>query len=394
MSGKRAILLTGVLLLLIPLVCVSQTAESEAQQIAEHQRKAEQYLREKKPLLAIPELKAVAALDPGNVEVRANLGVLLFFQGQYAEAIPQLKAAIGAKPDLWKIRSLLGIAERRTGDEQQGRSDLEAAFPHLEEEKLKIDVGRNMIESYASSDDFDKASDTIALLLKIEPTDPSLLYISYRIHSQMAVAAMLELGLVAPDSAQTHQAMAHELQRDRDLTATIANLRQALALDPTLPGIHFELAEALHASDDKTLRAEAESQYKLAVETNPNDTKAASRLGDIEVEKGNLDAGAAEYRRALKLQPNSADAAIGLANVLFEQGKTEEAESLLEKVEATDPTNVLAHYRLSAVYRKLKRPEEMKRELELYQRYKNEREKLQKVYQQMHVTPPQNDAEK
>jgi cytochrome c-type biogenesis protein CcmH/NrfG len=107
---------------------------------------------------------------------------------------------------------------------------------------------------------------------------------------------------VAPDSAQTHQAMADELQRDRDLTGTIANLRKALALDPTLPGIHFELAEALHASDNPQLRAEAEQQYRLAVEANRSDPKAAARLGDIEVEKGDPDAAATDYRKALELR--------------------------------------------------------------------------------------------
>jgi cytochrome c-type biogenesis protein CcmH/NrfG len=152
----------------------------------------------------------------------------------------------------------------------------------------------------------------------------------------MAVAAMLELGLVAPGSAQTHQAMAHELQRDRDLTGTIANLCKALALDPTLPGIHFELAEALHASDNPQLRAEAEQQYRLAVEAKPSDPKVAVGLGHIEVEKGDPDADATDYRKALELQPGFADAAIGLANVFSEKGDQADAIPLLEQVEAAD----------------------------------------------------------
>jgi tetratricopeptide (TPR) repeat protein len=369
----------------------SSTRESE---LAHHLQLSQQYLAEHEPAKAIPELRAVLVLDPSDTEARANLGVLLFFAGQYAEAIPELKAAVSEKNDLWKIRSLLGIAERRTGDEQAGRRDLEASFPHIEDEKLKVNVGRDLVESYASTDELDKASDMIGALLKLEPTNPALLYTSYRIHTDMANTAMLELGLVAPDSPQTHQAMAHELQRDHDNAGTIANLRKALALDPSLPGAHFELAEALHASDDQHLRAEAEAQYKLAVETNPSDPKAAARLGDIEVEQGQLDAAAEEYRLALKLQPSSADAALGLANVLVQQNKPAEALPLLEQVEAADPSNVLAHFRLSTVYRKLNRPDDVKRELELYTRYKAEREKLKAVYQQMRVISAQPDGGK
>jgi tetratricopeptide (TPR) repeat protein len=129
-------------------------------------------LSHKNPELAAKEFAAVLAIDPHNLDAQANLGVLLFFQGQYADAIPQLKAAVEMKADLWKIRSLLGMAERRTGDDKEGRGDLEAAYPHLDEEKLKIEVGRELIESYASTDDPDKAAQIIAALLKTRTYEP------------------------------------------------------------------------------------------------------------------------------------------------------------------------------------------------------------------------------
>ena len=102
--------------------------------IAAHRAKAQQYLSDKQPKLAIAELQAVAALDPSDAEARANLGVLEFFAGQYGAAEPQLKFAVAAKPDLWRIRALLGIAERRVGDGPAGRADLEETLPHLEDE--------------------------------------------------------------------------------------------------------------------------------------------------------------------------------------------------------------------------------------------------------------------
>jgi len=361
-------------------LCLSQTPPTKQAELASHLQKAQTYLHQNRPDLAIPELQSALALDPDNVEIRGNLGVLLFFQGKYDKALPLLQATVAMKPGLWKIQSLLGIAERKTGDDHQGRIDLEAAFPHLEEPKLKTDVGLALIESYTSTDDLDKASDLIAELLRLKPTDPALLYAAYRIHSEMMAEDLLSLSLAAPDSAQLHQAIAHELQRTHDLTGTIRNLRAALALNPNLPGIHFELAEALHASDDQRLHAEALQQYKLAVLTNPSDPKAATRLGDIEVESGDLDAGEKDYDRALKLQPNSADAKIGMANVLTEKGDPAAAAPLLEQVLAADPSNYLAHFRLSAVYRKLRRPDDVKRELDAYTKYKDMHEKLTTIY--------------
>jgi len=379
MYPKLRSLSTGLVLLLSAAVCLAQTAPGQ-QELSSHLQKAQTYLHQNRPALAIPELQAVVALDPHNLDARANLGVLLFFQGKYDQALPLLQAVIASNPALWKIQSLLGIAERKTGDDHQGRIDLETAFPHIDETKLKIDVGLQLIESYTATGDLDKASTLIAQLLAIKPTDPELLYAAYRTHSNMMAEDLLSLSLAAPDSAQLHQAIAHELQRTHDLEGTIRNLRQALALDPNLPGIHFELAEALHASDDQRLHAEAVQQYKLAVLTNPTDPKAATRLGDIEVEMGDLDAGEKNYQQALKLQPNSADAKIGMANVLTERGDPAAAAPLLEQVIAADPSNYLAHFRLSTVYRKLHRPEDVKRELDAYTKYKDMHEKLTSIY--------------
>ena len=379
MYPKLRSLSTGLVLLLSVTVCFPQTA-SKQQELSSHLQKVQTYLHQNRPDLAIPELQAALAIDPSNLEVRANLGVLLFFQGKYDQALPLLQAVVAANPDLWKIQSLLGIAESKTGNDHQGRIDLETAFPHIEETKLKVDVGLQLIESYTATGEFDKASTLIAQLLALKPTDPELLYASYQIHSNMMAEDLLSLSLAAPDSAQLHQAIAHELQRTHDLEGTIRNLRQALALDPKLPGIHFELAEALHASDDQRLHAEAVEQYKLAVLTNPTDPKAATRLGDIEVEMGNLDAGEKDYQQALKLQPNSPDAKIGMANVLTERGDPAAAAPLLEQVIAADPSNYLAHFRLSTVYRKLHRPEDVKRELDAYTKYKDMHEKLTSIY--------------
>jgi len=390
MYPKLRTLSTGLALLLSAALCFSQAPPNQ-QELTSHLQKAQAYEHQNRPDLAIPELQAALVIDPSNLQARANLGVLLFFQGKYDQALPLLQAVVASNPDLWKIQSLLGIAERKTGDDHQGRIDLETAFPHIEETKLKIDVGLQLIESYTSTGEFDKASTLITQLLALKPTDPELLYAAYRIHSNMMAEDLLSLSLAAPDSAQLHQAIAHELQRTHDLEGTIRNLRQALALDPKLPGIHFELAEALHASDDQRLHTEAVDQYKLAVKTNPTDPKAATRLGDIEVEMGNLDAGEKDYQQALKLQPNSADAKIGMANVLTERGDPAAAAPLLEQVIAADPSNYLAHFRLSTVYRKLHRPDDVKRELDAYTKYKDMHEKLTSIYKTLD-TPDKTPA--
>jgi Tfp pilus assembly protein PilF len=90
---------------------------------------------------------------------------------------------------------------------------------------------------------------------------------------------------------------------------------------------------------------------------------------------------------------NNADAALGLARVYSEKNENEKALPLLQQVLTADPSNVLAHFRLSALYRKMRRPDDAKRELAEYQKYKEMKDGLQKVYSAMRIQAPQNAAD-
>ena len=350
-----------------------------------HQQRAHQLLAEKKPELAAKEFAAVLATDPRNLDAQANLGVLLYFQNKYSEAEPHLRAALEQQPGLTKIQALLGMCERRLGKDDVARSDLEAVVGQLDDAGVRMEVGLELIEIDTASHDLARAATVVETLRQKSPTDPRVLYAAYRIYTDLAGEALLGLSVAAPESGQMYQAIAHELVRQRDMNGAITDFRKALAADPHLPGIHFELAEALHASDDVRLRAEAEEQYKLAVAANPSDEKAMTRLGDIGVERGDLDGAANSYKQALVIAPNDADALIGLSRVYTEKNDAQSAAPLLEQVVKTDASNVQAHYRLSVVYRKLKRPEEAKHELEEYQKYKAMKEKLRAIYKNLRL---------
>src|SRR5258707_13136420 len=92
---------------------------------------------------------------------------------------------------------------------------------------------------------------------------------------------MLSLSLVAPTSARMHQVMAHELEKHGDDEEAIRNYREALKLDPKLPGLHFELAEMLNASSVAAEQQEAEGEYKGALSVKQFEERAEFRLGDI-----------------------------------------------------------------------------------------------------------------
>ena len=219
MRTKCVVVFCCVVLVVGLLQALPQSDSGRREQIDSHNRKAAEFLKENKPELAAREFKAIVALDPSNVDARGNLGVMLFFQGSYVNAIPQLRAALKLKPTLWKIQALLGIAETRTGDIEAGRHDLEQAFPKVQEEKIRIQTGMELIEIYSGTRELDKAGAIVRVLRKLDPTNEAVLYTAYRIYSDLATESILSLSVVDPNSARMHQAMAHELaKRIRELS--------------------------------------------------------------------------------------------------------------------------------------------------------------------------------
>jgi tetratricopeptide (TPR) repeat protein len=363
------------------------------EEIGQHERLAQQYLREQRPDLAVPELKKVVGLDPNNVEARANLGVLLFFRSDYADAVPQLQAAINLQPSLWKVRSLLGLAEEHTADLADARKDLEAAFPMIEERKLKIEVGLDLVGLYTASSELDKAAALVSQLKTAYPDAPEVLYAAYRTYADLSGESMLALSLVAPDSAQMHQLLAHEETREGNTNGAIAQYRKAIAIDPHLPGVHFELAELLHTSQDPAVKQEAEKEYRAAVQENPQDEKAIWALAEIAETKGDTQQAYDDYSKAVALQPGDANAKLGLAKLLIQMDQLDKALALLEASAQLEPTNATVHYRLATLYRKMGRVDDARREVELYQKFKGMKDKLRAVYKEMLIQPDEIRAD-
>lgn len=358
-------------------------------EIQQHLARAHQYLEEKQPTLAIPEFAAIVAADPSNLDAQANLGVLLYFTGQPQQAEPHLRAALAIDPKEAKLQVLLGSCEQRNGELDAARKDLSAALPNVQDPKVRKQAGLEIVEIDTALSDLPAATGVVNQLKAEFSTDPEVLFAAYRVYTDLASESLLDLSVVAPNSAQMHQAMAHELIRQGDNEGAIANMRAALKLNPNLPGGHYELAEMLHASSQAAEKAEAEQEYKLAVAQRPHDPAALTRLADIAGDKDDHATAIDLYKQALAAQPDYIDASIGLAYQLTETGHPDQALPLLLEATKADPTNVLAHYRLSAVYRRLHRIADAKREVAEYERLKAEKQKLQTIYDTLRLNSPQ-----
>jgi tetratricopeptide (TPR) repeat protein len=384
MRNKAVPVLLWEVLVLGLLSAFTQSNSTPTQQIESHNRQAAEYLKQNRPDLAVPEFQAILALDPNNVDAHGNLGTVLFFQGNYADAIPQLRAALKLRPTLWKTQALLGTGEKRTGDLEAARRDLDKAFPNLTQEKIQIETGMELIELYSATGDLDKAGATVTTLRKVAPTNEAILYSAYRIYSDLADESLLSLSVVDPNSARMNQALAHELAKRGNSKEAIERYRAALKIDPGLPGIHFELAEMLRTLSTPEGLQEAESEYKAALQANPLDEQSECRLGDIAAQAHDDKAAYELYSKALQLKPNDPEANIGMAKVLMSMNQPEKAEQLLHHALELDPTSAVAHFRLGTIYRQTGRTAEAKNELDEYKKYREMKDKLRGIYQDLH----------
>ncbi len=379
--------------LAVPVLAAQAPAGSVPKSAEDHLSQAKRYVAEQKTDLAIAELKQVVALNPGNIEARGNLGVLLYFHGDYAEAVPELRATVQAQPDLWKIRALLGMAEDRTGDQQTARDDLEAAFPHLADEKVRGDAGEMLVDLYSNAGDLEKAASIVSALLASRPADPALLYLSYRIHSDLANRAILTMAISDSGSAEIHQAMARELAKQGNTAQAIVDYREAIRINPKLPGVHTELGDLLFHSMDVKLQASAAPEFQAALDANPKDEKAELAMGVLAARGGDLNTAYADDSRALQLDPNDSDACTELAKILIQMSKEDEARLLLERAIQIDSGNYVAHFRLGTLYRHQGKTDEAKQQVELYLRYKQMHERLEKVIHDMRADPGEATAD-
>ncbi len=132
--------------------------------------------------------------------------------------MPHLNCALLRRggPGLWHVQVLLATCERQAGDLPAARNDFETAFPHLEDKKVILQAGMELIDLYTATGDLDKAAVVVERLRGQDPANVRVLYTAYRIYTQLAGQAMLGLSMADPDSAEMHQMVAHETLRYGD----------------------------------------------------------------------------------------------------------------------------------------------------------------------------------
>jgi len=373
-------------------VTPEQAGASRAPGIHDHLRKAAEYLKAKDPNSAVKELEAVLALDPKNAEANANLGVVAFLQSDYRRASLYLRIALATDPSLTKTQALLGICERKLG-QPSAQALLEKSFPRVKEKDLRIRVGMELANIYTQQGNLDRTASVMRSLVDLDPDNVDILYMAQRVYADLADDTLNKLAILAPGSARMQQAIAERLVNEGDLKGAAEHFRKALEMDPRLPGVHYELAEAIlgPAPSDSKVQDEAGKELEAAVKFDGDSAKVECGFARIAEKRSDLGSAYTHYSRAFSLNPGEPEAQIGLGRLLAGMDKPQEAVTYLRMAVQSDPLNEQAHYRLATECRILRLKDESEKELRLFREIKQAKENLKVLYRQMNKKPPKQE---
>jgi tetratricopeptide (TPR) repeat protein len=390
---SRPLMLAVMLLTSTLAVMAAQTGASHAAEIHDHLRKAAEYLKANDPNAAVKEFDAVLALDPRNAEAYANLGVIAFFQRDYQKASPYLRKALTIDPSLTKTQALLGICQKRLGD-PAARGLLEKSFSKLKDKPLRLQVGLELADLYDQQGDPGATASVMRSVVDLDPDNVEVLFMAERVYSELADDTLNKLAVLAPGSARMQQVIAEHSVNGGNLKGAIEHYRKALEIDPRLPGVRYELAQAILESSpgDSSAQAGAEKELATALATEGDSTKVECELGRIALLRSDLEGAHEHYRRAFALDPKDGSAQLGMGQVLMSLEKPQDARKYLEMAIQSDPLNGEARYRLALAYKRLEMPDQAQQQMHLFEEIKKTKDQVKVLYRQMNKeTKPDND---
>jgi tetratricopeptide (TPR) repeat protein len=382
---------TAILLLVSAFSLASARGQSSATSSTEvqiHFKRALDALKAGAPATATKEFLKVLALDPRNAEAYADLGVVASLQGNYSQASEYLTKALAIDPSLVRAQALLGICEVKLGD-SSAQILLERSFSKVQDRSLRTQVGMALAGLYYRQGALGRAASVAQILVDLNPDNLDVLFMAQRIYNDLAYETMNKLAILAPGSAQMQQVIADRLVNAGDLQDAIKHYRKALAVDPYLAGVHFELGEAILqlAPYNTQNQAAAQQEFETAERTEGDNASIECQLGEIALRQSNLTDAYAHYHSALRMDPGSVQANLGLGKVLMRGGKLREAIPYLKMAVRIDPLNTDAHYQLGEAYERLKLPEEAKKEFQLFQDIKRTKDRVKALYNEMTGRP-------
>ncbi len=309
---------------------------------------------------ALAEFQKAAQLQPDFTAAWVDLGMVYMGQHDYAGAIAPLKRAVALDANIAAAQEMLGYALYAQGYAAE-------ALPYLQRAGNDGMLGLAQLQT----GDLVNAIAHLQAGLVQHPNDPELLSAMARATGVLSRETKDTLLQTHPESAEAHLALAADYQALQKSAEAEAEYRKALDIQPALPGAHLDLGDLYQSSRQWQ---KAEQEFRAEARLRPGSAEAAYRLGNALLQNGNVPAAVTELRRADTLQPDMPETLYALGKAEALDGKSAAAEKDWNRLLGLEKDTDLAqktHFELATLYRKSGKPAQAEQEMKAFQAIKN-----------------------
>jgi tetratricopeptide (TPR) repeat protein len=146
-----------------------------------------------------------------------------------------------------------------------------------------------------------------------------------------------------------HRRLAEALRRQGKEDEAVAELREAIRLDPKSARAHNDLAFILENNQGQMQEALAEYQEAVRIDRDLIDVHNGMAISLAR--QGRLPEAVAEFREMIRIDPDSAQAYFNLASALADMDEDSGAAAALREVIRINPNHYNAHYNLGEMFR-------------------------------------------
>ena len=228
------------------------------------------------------EYKRVLALDPDLVEARVNLGLTYHALGEYQLAILELERALQTQPNLFPGNLFLGIEYAKLGPTSKAVPFLRRA---LQTKPSDLEARSALARCLLSQGDYRGAAEQLRTLFTLEPDKQQAWYSLGHSYLEMVTSLIKGKAVRNGRSAWTKR-LAGDLQAEgggMSLNDAVSSYRQALAVEPSQPGLHAQLGR-VYLRESKV--EAAEQQFRSELELDSLNEEALIGLAEVNLAKG------------------------------------------------------------------------------------------------------------
>jgi tetratricopeptide (TPR) repeat protein/HEAT repeat protein len=337
------------------------------------------------------EHRALVALEPTSLFVKAELGHELYARGEYERAVAELKevvaAAAGDNRALAPALKDLGQAQAKAHDPEAQKTLERALSLTSGESALRTEIYAIITEIYRADQ---RLPELVAKLEAEHPSDFARLALLASLYEETgdspnAIETYKRALAINPRQIDLRLRMIRLLQANGDLEKAIAEYEGLIRTAPDNPQFVFEECEALLQRGDRTralklvsdLEARAgtdeevlsrvadfyarigDSARSLKVlerlaQATSGDSGHLVDLGDRYFQDGNEPLAMRTWQRILVVVQPRARALAALGDVYLEHDKTQEALAVYKEAVALDPANLAYKKALASAYERVR----------------------------------------